>query len=172
MASVKGINETIKELRKFGKDAEILIDAETEAIAEGIVTNAKDLAPKDNGKLSQNISFYKAKKLQRTIAVNVPYAAYIEFGTGTKVKVPTEFQEIANQFKNVTSKGTFEDGLEAITIWCRRKGIDEKMAKWIFLTILKAGINPHPFLYPAYIKGKKDYLNNLTKLVKSFNRKI
>ena len=172
MASVKGVSKVIAELRKFGKDVDKMIDQETRSAAEGVVLTAKNLAPRDNGKLYQNISHYSEKPLQRTIAVNVPYAAYLEFGTGTKVSVPAEFQEIANEFKNVTNKGSFEKGLEAIEIWCSRKGIPKENAKWIFLNILKVGINPQPFLYPAWIKGKKDYLKNLEKLLSRMNKKI
>jgi len=169
---IKGIQSVISDLQKFGKDVEKMIDQETRSAAEGIVLTAKNLAPRDNGKLYQNISHYSEKPLQRTIAVNVPYAAYLEFGTGAKVSVPAEFQEIANEFRGVTSTGTFQKGLEAIEIWCSRKGIPKEMAKWIFIKILKFGINPHPFLYPAYIKGKKDYLNNLEKLLSRMNKKI
>jgi len=171
MASVKGINETIKELRKFGKDAEILIDAETEAIAFQIENDAKNLAPKNFGKLAQSISNSKVKMSNYKVTVNEKYGAYMEFGTGKKVSVPAEFKDMANSFKNQKS-GSFKDGLEAIKIWCRAKGIDEKAAYPIFAKILGAGINPQPFLYPAYIKGKREYLNNLSKLVKQFNKKI
>jgi len=171
MASVKGINETIKELRKFGKDAEILIDAETEAIAFQIENDAKNLAPKNFGKLAQSISNSKVKMSNYKVTVNEKCGAYMEFGTGKKVNIPSEFKDIANSFKNQKS-GSFKDGLEAIKIWCRAKGIDEKAAYPIFAKILGAGINPKPFLYPSWIKGKKDYLNNLSKLVKQFNKKI
>ena len=78
---------------------------------------------------------------------------------------------MANEFKGKKS-GTFKEGLEAIKVWCRLKGIDEKAAYPIFAKILGAGINPQPFLYPAYIQGKKKYLDNLNKLIKSFNKKI
>lgn len=171
MASVKGIDETIKELRKFGKDAEILIDAETEAIAFQIENNAKNLAPKNFGKLAQSISNSKVKMSNYKVTVNEKYGAYMEFGTGKKVNIPSEFKDMANSFKNQKS-GSFKDGLEAIKIWCRAKGIDEKAAYPIFAKILGAGINPQPFLYPSWIKAKKDYLNNLSKLVKQFNKKI
>ncbi len=51
--SIKGIDETVKELRKFGKDIEKLIDATTNDIALQIEGDAKVLAPKDLGKLAQ-----------------------------------------------------------------------------------------------------------------------
>ena len=168
---VKGINETIKELRKFGKDAEKLIDAETEAIAFQIENDAKVLAPKNFGKLAQSISNAKVKMSNYKVTVNEKYGAYIEFGTGAKVKVPSGFEEMANSFKGKKS-GTFAEFLEAMTIYFKAKGYDTKYVWIACINKINNGMNPQPFLYPAYIKGKKDYLNNLTKLVKSFNKKI
>jgi len=168
---VKGVQGVISELRKFGKDADKMIDAETEAIAFQIEGDAKKLAPKNFGKLAQSISHSKPKPLQRKVTVNELYGAYMEFGTGTKVNVPSEFKEMANSFKGA-KQGTFKQGLEAIKVWCRAKGIDEKFAYPIFAKILGAGVNPQPFLYPSWIKGKKDYVKNLEKLLSRMNKKI
>ena len=171
MASIKGTGKVIAELRNFGKDVEKMIDAETEAIAFQIEGDAKKLAPKNFGKLAQSISHSKLKTSQRKVTVNELYGAYMEFGTGSKVNVPAEFQEMASSFKG-QKQGTFKQGLEAIKLWCKAKGIDEKAAYPIFAKILGAGVNPQPFLYPAWIKGKKDYLNNLKKLLAKYNKKI
>jgi len=171
MATVKGLSKTISELRKFGDEVEKMIDAETEATAIQIENDAKQMAPKNFGKLAQSISHLKVKESKYKVAVNEKYGAYMEFGTGKKVNVPAEFKDMANSFKNQKS-GSFKDGLESIKIWCRAKGIDEKAAYPIFAKILGAGVNPKPFLYPAYVKGKSEYLNNLTKLLKRYNKKI
>ena len=168
---IKGVSSVISELRKFGKDAEKRIDAETEAIAFQIESDAKRLAPKNFGKLAQSISHSKPKPLNRKVTVNELYGAYMEFGTGTKVSVPAEFADMAATFKG-KKQGTFKQGLEAIKVWCKAKGIPEEAAYPIFAKILGAGISPRPFLYPAYIKGKKDYQNNLERLLKSLNKKI
>ena len=173
MASVKGINETIRELRKFGKDAIELINAETEDAANDISGNAKKLAPKNFGKLAQSISTKKEKESLYSVRVNEMYGAYVEFGTGAKFKpiADKEFSDIAATFKG-KRPGTFEKGIRAIEEWLKAKGGDPKDAKWILLRIIGAGLEPRPFLYPAYIQGKKKYLDNLTKLLKSFNKKI
>lgn len=171
MGSIKGISQTIAELRKFGADAEKMINAETEGIANEIALHAKQLAPKNFGKLDQGISHEKINPSNYKVTVNVPYAAYMEFGTGSKIQIPAEFKDMAATFKGGTGK-SFADGLEAIKIWCRAKGIDEKAAYPIFAKILGAGVNPQPFLYPAWIKGKADYLSNLNKLLKNYKRKI
>lgn len=171
MATVKGLNSVISELIAFGDKAEKLINAETEAIAFQIEENAKKLAPKNFGKLAQSISNLKVKPALYKVTVNELYGAYMEFGTGTKVNVPAEFADIANSFKG-KRQGTFKDALESIKVWCRSKGIDEKAAYPILAKILGAGINPQPFLYPSWIKGKADYVKNLERVLKSLNKKI
>ena len=169
--TIKGVASTIAELRAFGEKAEKLIDAETQAIAIQIEADAKKLAPKNFGKLAQSISRLKVKPALYKVTVNELYGAYMEFGTGSKVNVPAEFADMANTFKG-KKQGTFKQGLEAIKVWCRSRGIPEEAAYPIFAKILGAGVNPQPFLYPAWTKGKKDYQNNLEKLLKRMNKKI
>jgi len=174
---VTGISQTIKELRKFGYQFEKQIGLEIEAIAFQVEGDAKQKAPKNFGKLAQSISHQKVNDLMYKVTVNESYGAYLEFGTGHKVKVPPEFKELAEQFRGTgrgpqKKGGSFQDGLDSVTEWCKAKGIPIVMAKWIFLKILGAGINPQPFLYPSYIKGKKDLETNLQKLLKSVNKKI
>ena len=175
--TIKGLSSTISELRKFGEKAEKLINAETQSTAFNIEEDAKKRAPKNFGKLAQSISTSqpisdKNKSIiSRVITVNEFYGAYMEFGTGSKVNVPAEFADMAATFKG-KKQGTFKQGLEAIKVWCKAKGIPEEAAYPIFAKILGAGVNPQPFLYPAYIKGKKDYQNNLERILKSLNKKI
>lgn len=169
-ASIKGVDQVIKELRKYGKDIEKEIDATTFDVAFIIERDAKDLAPVNFGDLAQSIRKEKVKESSYKITVNEFYGGYMEFGTGTKVNIPAEFKDMAASFKG--KRGNYEDGLKSIKLWCRHKGIDEKFAWVIFAKILGAGINPKPFLYPAWIKGKKTYLDNLKKLLSKYNKKI
>jgi len=168
---IKGLNSVISELRAFEKDVEKLIDAETQATAFSIEAESKKLAPKNFGKLAQSISNKKIKISNYKVTVNELYGGFMEFGTGTKVNIPAEFKDMANSFK-VQKIGTFKQGLEAIKVWCRAKGIDEKAAYPIFAKILGAGVNPQPFLYPAWVKGKKEYVENLNKMLGKLKKKI
>jgi hypothetical protein len=169
--AAKGVKEVIDELRKQGKEIEKSIDAITENTAFEIEGNSKKFAPKNFGKLAQSISNEKIKVSNYKVSVNELYGGYMEFGTGTKVNVPNEFKDMAASFKGQKT-GSFEQGLEAIRIWCRAKGIDEKAAYPIFAKILGAGVNPQPFLYPAWIIGKKQYLKDLENLLNKYNKKI
>lgn len=172
MASgVSGVSQTIAKLQQFGKATEKQINAEIEAATIQIEGDAKSLAPKNFGKLAQSISRSKVKNLQWRITVNEIYGVFMEFGTGKKVQIPAEFAEIAKSFKG-KGKGNWKDALESIKVWCRAKGIDEKAAYPILAKILGAGVNPKPFLYPAYKKGEKSLILNLEKLLNSVNKKI
>ena len=168
---IKGLASTIAELKAFGEKAEKLINAETQSIAFQIEADAKKLAPKNFGKLAQSISHLEVKPALYKVTVNELYGAYMEFGTGTKVSVPAEFADMAATFKG-KKQGSWKEGLEAIKVWCKAKGIPEEAAYLIFAKILGAGVNPQPFLYPAWTKGRKDYQNNLERLLKSLNKKI
>lgn len=138
--SIKGISETIKELRAFGKDVEKLIDAETSAIAKQIQLDAKVFVPKDFGKLAQSIETSKIKESNYRITVQEKYAAYVEFGTGGLVNIPKGWESLAAQF--------------------RGKGIKQ------------INIRAQPYLYPAFRNGERDYIKNLTKLLKAYKKKI
>lgn len=138
--SIKGVDQVIKELRKYGKDIEVQIDATTNDVAMQIERNAKDLAPANFGKLRQSIYSAKIKESNYKIVAGVIYSPYVEFGTGGLVNIPAEWGNYPAQFKG--------------------KGIKQ------------VNIRAQPFLYPAWTKGKKDYLDNLKKLLSKYNKKI
>ena len=162
-------------LKQFAKEGEaeikkvILIKA-MEAVAE-----AKRLAPVDMGELRQNISFEKQDSdgLHYSVIAFANYAAYVEFGTGKKVSVPDEFAEMAIQFKGAAG-GSFEDGLKRIQGWCKRHGIDEGAAYPIFMSILNKGLEPQPFLHPAFKSAEETFKKDLefvfNRLMEKYNK--
>jgi len=169
--AVNGVAETIRKIKSYGEEAKNQIENETKAIAFQIEGDAKRMAPANFGKLRQSISHLKVSDGKYKITVNEYYGAYMEFGTGTKVSVPNEFKNMANSFRG-QRQGTYAQGLDSIKVWCRSKGIDVKYAYVIFAKILGAGINPKPFLYPAWVKGKKDYEKNLKALLRRLNARV
>lgn len=141
--------------------------------ASTISAVAKKTVSVDRGTLRNSIRVDEFDKINYNVGTNLPYAPYIEFGTGRKVKIPTEFRELANRAKK--SKGqSFDKGLENIKKWCKRKGIDEKLAYVIFVSILTNGMEAKPFFYPAFVQGRRSYNKDMKKafdrLAKRFNR--
>jgi hypothetical protein len=128
---------------------------------------------------------YQKNKLTYKVGASASYAPYIEFGTGGSVKVSPEYANYALQFKGKRAgSGTLDEFLLALMDWVKRKGIsgtystktkkrtgnksnklgeDFDVAFAIMLKILKKGINPQPFLLPAYDAEKA----NLVKKIKN-----
>lgn len=60
--------------------------------------NAKQFVPVDKGGLKQSIRVAN-KGLTGEVTVGAEYGPYVEYGTGSKVNVPTELKDYAIQFK-------------------------------------------------------------------------
>jgi HK97 gp10 family phage protein len=168
--TIKGLTKVLKYLEKFGSESKKEVEEITKISSMDIVADAKAFAPKNLGKLAQSIIFTKVGEADYKVVVNSPYGAYVEFGTGAKVRVPAELQDVASQFKGKKG-GSFEQGLQGIKDWCKNKGIPEIAAYPIFMSILRKGQEPQPYLYPAFVKGRKQYLKDLKELLKRLTKK-
>ena len=133
--TIKGLTKVLKDLEKFGSESKKEVEEITKISSMDIVADAKAFAPKNLGKLAQSIIFTKVGEADYKVVVNSPYGAYVEFGTGAKVRVPAELQDVASQFKGKKG-GSFEQGLQGIKDWCKNKGIPESAAYPIFMSIL------------------------------------
>jgi len=172
---IQNKDRLIGKLKQFAKDGE---DATKTAIlikARETTAEAKRLAPVDMGELRQNITYEKQDSdgLHYSIIAFANYAAYVEFGTGKKVSVPDEFADMAIKFKDAPG-GSFEDGLKRIQGWCKRHGIEESAAYPIFMSILNKGIEPQPFLHPAFKSAEETFKKDLefvfNQLIEKYNK--
>lgn len=170
------IGKLLNQINSFGEDAQRLAVAVTNSTAENIVNDARQRAPVNYGQLRQSIGKTKAeiKNNRSFIFANTPYAAFVEFGTGSKVSVPKGFEQLAVKYKG-QGRGNFDQFLDAIRDWCRKKGIDEKLAYPIAVSILRNGIKAQPFLIPAYLTGLNQYgkklISVLDRNTKLYNNK-
>lgn len=106
MANRKGLNikassrrEVIKGLKKFGDEARDYVMAVTESTAQGIERDAANNVPVNFGSIKQSINADRVSDLLWKVSVNyLPLGAYVEFGTGTKVKVAPEWSDMAWEF--------------------------------------------------------------------------
>ena len=168
-----------KLLKKF----EELGDLSGEVFEELLVETAQHTRAKAVEYIGQNVNIGTGH-LQQSMYVNqgddwaevgnhAEYSGYVEFGTGKKVSVPQEFQTIANKIRSRPTK-SFSEGLQAIRDWCNRLGIDVKAAYPIFMSILRDGVRPKPFLYPAYRSGiifmEKEAKKKIEMLKKKFTK--
>lgn len=152
------------------------IEKEMDAFGQGTVNDAKRLAPVDEGKLRNSITYQKIIRralIEVEIIVATDYAAYIEFGTrGFAAKyvarLPKEWKEFAAKFRG-PGGGSFDEFVMRLTRWVRIKGIArgkdiDQAAYRIALSILRKGIKEHPFVKPAVEHNRIELLKRLKAL--------
>lgn len=169
---LEGFDKLIEKFVSLDNAAKGQIKNEFAASALKIQSNAKKLAPVNLGNLRNSIVTTSAGNESNflfSVAAKAKYAPYIEFGTGSKVSVPSNYAEYAAKFKGKTG-GTYQQLIEALMLWVKRKGIsgknDKQTAFLIARSILRKGIRAQPFLIPAFeqeklllLKRIKDLLN-------------
>ena len=158
-----------------------------------VETDAKRLAPADEGKLRNSInSVYNASNMTVTITAASDYAAYMEFGTRKfaaqyVATLPQDWKTYAATFKG-KGGGDFDQFIESLIAWIKRKGIGdtydiktrrkvrvgkqsaattrEADAYAIALHILRNGVRPQPFLYPAVKAHTPKLISDIKKIFK------
>ena len=188
---VEGLQELLKSFDLTKDKANKFITDSVNEWADEVVLLAKQAAPVNDGKLRQSIQadYATSAKIQAGVAVAVNYAAYLEFGTRGYASayvgsLPNDWKTYAASFKG-KGGGTFDEFLLAIMDWVKSKGIsgtysvktqkrtkasgkganfeDAEVAYPIALAIIRKGIKPQPYLYPATITANKHLIDKLNK---------
>jgi HK97 gp10 family phage protein len=189
--SINGIDKLKERIQAMDQKVKDALAMELRASAMKIQRDAKRNAPVDMGTLRNSIYMdydYQNNKLTYTVGASASYAPYIEFGTGGSVKVPPQYSNYALTFKGKSKTGgTLDEFMLALMDWVKRKGItgtysvktqrrtgsrgsrmseDFDVAFAIMLKILKKGINPQPFLLPAYEAEKVNLVKKIKQAIK------
>ncbi len=164
-----GVDAAIKNIGSKIKQYENEIQDELNVWALETATLAKQYAPVHEGQLRGSINANFDGKLKASVTVAVNYAAYIEFGTkkfgaAYVSTLPNDWATFASQYKG-SGGGSFEQFVKNITEWVRLKGIPIEAAYPIARKILRDGIKPHPYLYPAFVKTKPELIENIKKVL-------
>lgn len=138
---VKGINTVIANIRKFGTEAEKDIEGVTELVARNIEKNAKSNVVANFGKLGQSIQAVKETPLNWRIEAGGVLAPYAPFVEfGTGGLV-----EVPNELKEI-----------AIKFKGKR--------------IKQVNLRARPYLYPALLRGRIEYLDKLKKVLNKYGK--
>ena len=100
--NVFGIDKLIGELKNYSEKVYINIDNAMQESARNVQRQAIMDAPSDMSTLRRSIQVKPIKEETWSgyeIFSLLPYAPYVEFGTGTRVTIPTGYEEYAMQFK-------------------------------------------------------------------------
>ncbi len=150
-------------LKKASQKKQAEIDLELGYIAKEIESLAKQKAPVNFGVLRASIYSEKRGK-QWFVGATKEYAIFIEFGTVLKVDIPSDFASEIRSQPYEKRPNTFDKMIESLTLWAKRKGVPEGAVYPIAMTLLKEGMEPKPFLIPAYrkaIKGVRAKINRI-----------
>lgn len=136
---IKGLNSVIANLRKYGKEAEKDIEAVTELTARNIELYAKGSVVANFGKLGQSIKAVEQDKLHWNIEAGGVIAPYAAYVEfGTGGLV-----NVPNELKEQA--------------WLfKGKGIKE------------VNLRARPYLYPALLRGRKEYVEKLKKVLEKY----
>lgn len=141
MGSVKGISDVVASLRKYGKEVEEDIADITELTARGVELNAKNIVPTDFGKLGQSIQAIEKTKTMWDISAGGLIAPYAPYVEfGTGALV-----SVPTEWKEIAIK-------------FKGKGIKQ------------VNLPARPYMYPSYVKGRKEYLKSLKTLLKRYGK--
>jgi HK97 gp10 family phage protein len=138
---IKGLNTVLSNLRKYGQEAEKDIEAVTEQVARNIEKYAKQNAATDLGKLGQSIQAVKDTPLNWAIEAGGVLAPYAPF---------VEFG----------TGGLVEVPTE----------LQEQAIKFKGQGIKKINLRARPFLYPALLRGRAEYLDKLKKVLSKYGK--
>lgn len=85
-AQIKGLKEVIQKIEAYDKKLGNDVSTELDNGARNMASMAKAMAPMGRaGALKSTIGFSSLDKYNKEVFANAPYAAYVEFGTGSKV---------------------------------------------------------------------------------------
>jgi len=138
---IKGLNSVLANIRKYGKEAEKDIEGVTELVARNIEKNAKNYAPANFGKLGQSIQAIKDTPLNWKVEAGGVIAPYAPFVEfGTGGLV-----QVPNELKDQAIK-------------FKGKGIKQ------------VNLRARPYLYPALLQGRTEYLEKLKKVLEKYGK--
>lgn len=139
---IKGLNTVLSNLRKYGQEAEKDIEAVTEQVARNIEKYAKQtVVVGETGKLGQSIKAVKDTPLNWNIEAGGVLAPYAPF---------VEFG----------TGGLVEVPTE----------LQEQAIKFKGQGIKKINLRARPFLYPALLRGRAEYLDKLKKVLSKYGK--
>jgi len=138
---LKGINTVISNLRKYGKEAEKDIQGVTALVAKNIEGYAKSTVVANYGKLGQSIKALEQDKTHWKIEAGGIVAPYAAYVEfGTGGLV-----QVPNELKEQA--------------WLfKGKGIKE------------VNLRARPYLYPSLLRGRKEYLEKLQKVLNKYGK--
>lgn len=137
--AIRGINNAISQIRRLSQEAVQKMEDATELTAREIELKAKTLAPTDLGKLGQSI---RAEKIT---------AKKWKIGAGGLIAPHAPFVEFGTG-----GMVSVPEEWKEIAIKFKGQGIKQ------------VNLRAQPYMYPAYVEGRKKYLERLKAIIRRY----
>jgi hypothetical protein len=161
---VVGQQGLISRLKRASEQTKKAVITEYAITAKLIESDAKRATPVNLGRL-RAANYSRGTNTGAVVGNNALYAPFIEFGTKGKVKVPRGYEALAAPYRGFKGNGGLQGFLDSLTLWAKRKGIDENAVFPIMRAILKNGIKPQPFLIPALKKHVPELRKKVRQII-------
>ena len=144
MKTLKGLKDVLEDLQKFGEAMQKKVNDVTYANAFKLQDNAKQNAPFDLGKLRQSIQIIKLKD-----------SSYLILANATGLAPYAAYMEFG-------TGGNVSVPLELADIAIQFKGKGVK----------KIDLRPRPYMYPALVRQRRIFLEELKQLLETETKKV
>lgn len=169
---IVGLNAVLDKFKTYPETVQKVANAELKAWADDVARDAKanlQVRTSNTGALAGSITPLYGD-MSASVTVNSNYGAYVEFGTRKFAAdyvsgLPNDWQKLAQGAKG-PGGGNIDQFKASIMQWAKDRGIDEKLVFPIMRKILRDGIRPQPYLYPAVNKNTPLLIQRLKELLK------
>jgi hypothetical protein len=174
--TITGADAIMKRIREYEAHIKEMTEFETEEGARDILATAiANITTNDEGIMRNSGDVVRVADYDFAVVFTAFWSVYIEFGTGEKFE-GQGFDEYARQFKGKRSGATWDQFVDNILGWIRRKGIqpqqegmsDEELAEIIATRIYYEGLEARPFLFPALIEHAPKIIARLKEQLNNF----
>lgn len=178
-----------KEFEAKAKGMTAVIEGQINSEVLAAALDWRDLAikdvPIDQGFMKGLISANRTGKMTAEVTSPSKYSSFMEWGTKSKKKVPAELSSYASTL-TYNKTGDYYAFLKAILEWVERKGIASRFsvkthkklshtkadnerivqaAEAIAFSIMRHGVNPHPFFFIQMPKVEEYLKKNVQNIL-------
>lgn len=164
--TISGFKEFANKCNKLPGELLDKADGVAEDAADTWESLAKLAAPKDIGSpgILSGISNKRLSQGNWEVVSASDHSPYMEFGTRSKARIPADLVAYASQFKGPTGQ---TDAKKFIFAWAKRVGLPEDAWWPVFISIMRFGVNPHPFFFVQKPIVEAQFIKDLKQIIET-----
>jgi hypothetical protein len=159
-----GFNQLQRSVQKLPRIVQKEVGAEIQLAAEDFRNKAIGFAPVDRRFLANQITVKPISEMRAEVVSGSKYSAPMEFGTKSKFRPIPGID--ASEFKGLPSGGTWQQFINNLKGWAKRKGIDQSLVYVIARNIYLKGVEPHPYFFRNISTVRRELIKKIRNILK------